>query len=38
MSKRKVSKVILTALMISAIGAMSAMPVFAANTVITNGT
>lgn len=38
MSKRKVSKVILAALMVSAIGAMSAMPAFAANTVITNGT
>lgn len=36
--KRKVSKVILAALMVSAIGAMSAMPAFAANTVISNGT
>ena len=38
MTKRKVSKIILAALMVSAIGAMSAMPAFAANTVITNGT
>ena len=38
MSKRRVSKVILAALMVSAIGTMSAMPAFAANTVITNGT
>lgn len=38
MSKKKVSKVLLAALMVAAVGAMSAMPAFAANTVITNGT
>lgn len=37
MSKRRVSKVILAALMVSAIGTMSAMSAFAANTVITDG-
>ena len=37
MSKKKVSKVLLAALMVAAVGAMSAMPAFAANTVITNG-
>ena len=38
MNKKKISKVILAALMVSAIGASSVLPVFAANTVITNGT
>lgn len=37
MSKRKVSKILLAALMVSAIGAMSSMSAFAANTVITDG-